>query len=511
VDTEPRTPLLRVSHAWKRFGGVIAVKDVSFEAVAGEVHALLGENGAGKSTLVGIASGAIAPDAGTIEIGDETVSEVTPLLARRLGLAIVHQHPALLPDLTVAENMRIALGNRIPSRPRAARRWMLDQIERVGAVVEINARVEDLSVADRHLVEIAKALAAEPRVLILDEPTAPLGADRVARLFDKIRAAAARGTAVVYITHRLAEVRQVADRVTVMRDGEVVCGSALVESITDDEILRFIVGRTLSTVFPRKAGTPPSVTDGLAVERLSGESFSEVSLQVVPGEIVGLAGIAGHGQSDFLRALAGLVHAVGEARLGAQRLRLGHVHAARAAGVTYLSSDRQQEGLLMMFSVRENAALSALRRFARFGVLQSRAETAAVEQEREQLAIKAPSIEAEVSALSGGNQQKVALARSLLAHPKLMLADEPTQGVDAGARVEIYRILRETANAGIPVLVVSSDTLELQGLCDRVLVFSRGHIIKELSGADVTEENMTQAIITATTHRRDLASAGRRR
>jgi ribose transport system ATP-binding protein len=474
------------------------------------VHALLGENGAGTSTLVGIASGAIAPDAGTIEIGDETVSEVTPLLARRLGLAIVHQHPALLPDLTVAENMRIALGNRIPTRPRAARRWMLDQIERVGAVVEINARVEDLSVADRHLVEIAKALAAEPRVLILDEPTAPLGADRVARLFDEIRAAAARGTAVVYITHRLAEVREVADRVTVMRDGQV-CGTALVGSITDDEILRLIVGRTLSTVFPRKAGTPPSAADGLVVERLSGESFSEVSLQVVPGEIVGLAGIAGHGQSDFLRALAGLVHAVGEARLGAQRLKLGHVHTARAAGVTYLSSDRQQEGLLMMFSVRENAALSALQRFARFGVLQSRAEMVAVEQEREQLAIKAPSIEAEVSALSGGNQQKVALARSLLAHPKLILADEPTQGVDAGARVEIYRILRETANAGIPVLVVSSDTLELQGLCDRVLVFSRGHIIKELSGADVTEENMTQAIITATTHRRELVGTGRRR
>jgi ribose transport system ATP-binding protein len=509
VDIESKPALVRITHAWKRFGGVAAVKDVSFEAVSGEIHALLGENGAGKSTLMGVASGSIVPDAGTIEIDGQQVQEVTPQFARRLGLAMVYQHPALLPDLTVAENIRIAVGNRIPAGTGSARRWMLDQLDRMGTDIDINSRVEELGIADRHLLEIAKALAVKPRILILDEPTAPLGADRVARLFEEIRAAASRGTAVIYITHRLAEVRQIADRVTVMRDGEVR-GSAPVGTISDDEILRLIVGRSVSTVFPSKAESLQDDAPGLSVEELSGESFHGVTLDVAPGEIVGLAGIAGNGQSDVLRALAGLVHAEGKARLGNRWLKLGQVRAARAAGVIYLSADRQNEGLLMTFSVRENVALSALQRFARFGVLQSKVESRAVERERKELAIKAASIESEVLALSGGNQQKVVLARSLLAHPSIILADEPTQGVDAGARVEIYRILRAAANRGIPILVVSSDALELEGLCDRVIVFSRGYVISQLRGADVTEEKMAQAIISATTFRSDLELAGRR-
>jgi ribose transport system ATP-binding protein len=509
VDSNSKPTLLRLSHVWKRFGAVLAVKDVSFAVVGGEVHALLGENGAGKSTLMGIASGSLALDSGTIEIDRQALADLTPQFARRLGLAIVHQHPALLPDLTVGENMRIAIAERFPARGRAARTWMREQLLRVGCTVDLSARVEEVSVADRQLVEIAKALAIEPRVLILDEPTAPLGADRVARLFEEVRAAAARSTAVIYITHRLAEVRQIADHVTVMRDGEVR-GSSLVEAISDDEILRLIVGRSVSTAFPPKGGSPDGRERGLVVEQMMGDGFHDVSLHVSPGEIVGLAGIAGNGQSDFLRALAGLVPASGEARLSGRRLKLGHPQTARGCGVTYLSSDRHNEGLLMTLSVRENAALSALPRFARLGVVQARIEAANVERERTALAIRTASIETEVSALSGGNQQKVALARSLLAEPSLILADEPTQGVDAGARVEIYRILREAAASGVPVLVVSSDSLELEGLCDRVVVFSRGHVIGELSGVDVTEEKMAQAIITATTHRRERAEAGRR-
>jgi ribose transport system ATP-binding protein len=272
-----------------------------------------------------------------------------------------------------------------------------------------------------------------------------------------------------------------------------------VQAISDDEILRLIVGRSVSTAFPPKGGSPDGRERGLVVEQLTGDAFHDVSLHVSPGEIVGLAGIAGNGQGDFLRALAGLVPASGEARLGGGRLKLGHPQTARGCGVTYLSADRHNEGLLMTLSVRENAALSALPRFARLGVVQARVEAANVERERTALAIRTASIETEVSALSGGNQQKVALASSLLA-----------EGVDAGARVEIYRILREAAARGVPVLVVSSDSLELEGLCDRVVVFSRGHVIGELSGVDVTEEKMAQAIITATTHRRDRTETGRR-
>jgi len=508
IDTKP--VLLRLSHISKAFGAVVALKDVSLEVVGGEVHALLGENGAGKSTLMGIASGSIPPDVGMVEIVGQEVGELTPALARRRGLAIVHQEPALLPDLTVAENMRIAIAERLPAKGRAATNWMKDQLERVGSAVGLNTRVEELSVAERHFVEIANALALEPRVLVLDEPTAPLGADRIARLFEEIRAAAARGTAVIYITHRLAEVRQIADRVTVLRDG-VVRGGSRVEAISDDAILRLIVGRSVSTVFPPKAGSPNGHGPGLVVERMAGDGFHDVSLHVSPGEIVGLAGIAGNGQSDFLRALAGLAPASGTARLGDRRLKLDRPQAARDAGVTYLSSDRHGEGLLMTLSVRENAALSALPRFAHLGIVQPGVEATSVERQRAALGIKTASIEAAVSALSGGNQQKVALARSLLARPSLILADEPTQGVDAGARVEIYRILREAAARGIPVLVVSSDTLELEGLCDRVVVFSRGHVIGELSGDDVTEAKIAQAIITATTHRRDRAENGRKR
>src|SRR5256714_7648158 len=253
IDTRP--VLLRLSHISKAFGAVVALKDVALEVGGGEVHALLGENGAGKSTLMGIASGSIPPDVGMVEIVGQEVGELTPALARRRGLAIVHQEPALLPDLTVAENMRIAIAERLPAKGRAATNWMKDQLERVGSAVGLNTRVEELSVAERHFVEIANALALEPRVLVLDEPTAPLGADRIARLFEEIRAAAARGTAVIYITHRLAEVRQIADRVTVLRDG-VVRGSSLVEAISDDDILRVIVGGRVAMGFSPKAWFP---------------------------------------------------------------------------------------------------------------------------------------------------------------------------------------------------------------------------------------------------------------
>jgi ribose transport system ATP-binding protein len=346
---------------------------------------------------------------------------------------------------------------------------------------------------------------SQPRILILDEPTAPLGADRVATLFEQVRAAAARGAGVIYISHRLAEVREIADRVTVMRDG-AVRGSAPVAEMSDDEMLRLIVGRSVETTFPRKHdGASPA--GGLAVSQLSNHAFHDVHLSVAPGEIVGLAGIAGNGQTEFLRALAGLEPASGEIRLGDRRLALKRPADARQAGVTYLSADRHGEGLLMTLSVRENAALSSLEQFASNAVISRRSEVAAVEREREQLQIRTPSIEADVEALSGGNQQKVVLARALLSHPKLLLADEPTQGVDAGARVEIYRILREVAESGVPVLIASSDGLELEGLCDRVIVFSRGHVVGELHGDEVSEEQIARTIVTATTHRHERAAA----
>jgi ribose transport system ATP-binding protein len=500
---------LRLEHVWKRFLGVVAVKDVSFAAAAGEVHALLGENGAGKSTLMGICAGNLRPDGGTIEIQGEIVERLTAGQARDLGLAIVHQHPAVLPDLTVAENMILAVPPRLRQGGAGSLEWVANQLERVGCLVHPKTRMIDVDIAQRQLIELAKALAIEPKVLILDEPTAALTADLVDLLFEQVRAAAARGAAIIYISHRLQEIRQIADRVTIMRDGEVK-GHARVNEISDEEILQLIIGRTLTSAYPPKGSGVAEGRRSLSVTNLSGRNFHDVSMAASGGEIVGIAGITGNGQSEFLSALAGLVSASGEVMLGGTSLRLGHPEAAHKAGISYLSSDRQKEGLFMSLSVRENAALSALSRFARFGVIRRQAEYAGVEEQREDLGIRTPTVDTNVASLSGGNQQKVILARALLAQASLVLAEEPTAGVDVGARAEIYRILREVSNSGTPVVIVSSDVLELEGLCDRVLVFSRGHVVGELSGRDVTEEKIGRVMVNATTHRKSDQTVRRR-
>ena len=499
--------LLELRDIWKRYPGVVALKGVSFSARAGEVHALLGENGAGKSTLMGVASGAVVPDEGSIALGGEPIEHLTPALAREHGLAIVHQDPALIPDLTVAENLAFVMPRDLAAREREA--WMREQLDRIGCSVPVAARMDELTVAQRQLVELAKGLSLRPRVLILDEPTAPLGADMVERVFEQVRRAAAEGAAIVYISHRLPEVREIADRVTVMRDG-AVRGSAELSEISDEELLRLIVGRSIDAVFPPKRDAGAVDSDpALELRGFSGQNFHDVDLAVAPGEIVGLAGIAGNGQSDVLRALAGLERFTGEVRLGGRPLTCSSPRAAAAAGVAYLPADRHEEGLVMRLSVRENAVLSSLSKFGDLGVMRRGEELRAVAQQRRELNIRAASPETIVSTLSGGNQQKVVLARALLSEPELVLADEPTQGVDAGARAEIYRILREVAARGVPVLVVSSDSLELEGLCDRVVVFSRGQTVATLEGEQVTEEAMARAMVTATAHRKDAGASAR--
>jgi ABC-type sugar transport system ATPase subunit/ribose/xylose/arabinose/galactoside ABC-type transport system permease subunit len=498
-------PTLSMLGVTKHFDGVAALTDVAFDVLAGEVHALLGENGAGKSTLMNIASGATAPNDGVLVFEGVPVSDLTPALALGLGIAMVHQHPALLPDMTVAENIKVAVS------PEHLRRRNNDETKAMRAILDdvalrahLEDRVSSLSVARRHLLELAKAFAVEPRLLILDEPTAPFSQDSVALLFDAVRKQAAAGVAVVYITHRLAEVREIANRVTVLRDGKLR-GTAAVDEISDADLLAMIVGRTIETTFPEKAAAGNGAEPLLRVDGLSGHGFDDVSLTARKGEIVGIGGVVGNGQPAFLRALAGRNPSTGSVTVDGKELPRRRLFESTG----YMPADRLSEGLMNDLNVRENAALTALNRLRVGPFVSRRRELDMVERELSELAVKAPSTEAPVSALSGGNQQKVVMARAMLSEPAILVADEPTQGVDVGARAEIYRILREVAGRGVPVVIGSSDTKELEGLCDRVVVMSRGQAVATLEGDQVTEEQIVRAAIGATIHTSEQAARRR--
>ena len=505
---------LRLVDVVKTFPGVVALDHVTLEVDAGEVHALVGENGAGKSTLMAVAAGSMVPDSGSVEIGGSLLQPATPSAAQALGLAVVYQQAAILDDLTVAENMVFAM-------PRGARpsfgqtaEWTRSRLAAVDLLIDPQARISELGLAERQLLEIAKALALESRVLILDEPTESLTAHECERLFERIAAIKASGAAVVYISHRLPEVKRIADRITVLRDGQIR-GTGLAADLSEADVLGLIVGRSIDRIFPAKRPlqgpdeAPP--VPFLETSNLTGSRFRDVSLTVGRGEIVGLAGIEGNGQREFLRTIAGLLPvASGEIRLSGAVVDLDSPSAAGRLGVTHLPADRHREGVFGSLSVRENIALGALRRTTVAGLIRRDHEIAVVRPQVEALEIKAASLDAAVATLSGGNQQKVLVARSLLTEPHLLLADEPTRGVDVGARVELYRILREVAANDRAVLVVSSDALELQGLCDRVLVFSRGSVVRTLTGDEITEANITGAALTATTSRVDVAGPARR-
>ena len=490
----PLAPVtIRLSNISKYYSGVRALEDVSVEFYEGEVHAILGENGAGKSTLMNIISGALQPDQGEIEFGGRRVSPMSPESAASLGISISFQHPAILDDLSVMENFRVALPASL-FEGQSARDVVQSALDAVGLRVPLRMRADALTVAQKHLLEIAKALAIKPKVLIFDEPTASLDQEATDMLFGRIREVVGQRTSVIYITHRLAEVRQIAQRVTVLRDGQVR-GVAPVDKISDADLLGLIVGRTLGSTFPPKAQDCAEEID-FAVEALSGRKFTDVSFEVSRGQIIGVAGVAGNGQSELMRALAGLQKSKGAIRLKGRLLD----HEALLREAAFMPSDRHAEGLAGSLTVRENATFAALNKFSSYGILNRRDEARQVATAFKSLAVKASSIEAPVLSLSGGNQQKVVMARALLSEPGLIVADEPTQGVDVGARAEIYRILREVSSSGTPVIVNSSDAAELEGLCDQVVVLSRGRVVETLRGGDVNESSIVAAAVNAATH-----------
>lgn len=491
--------LLDVSNITKTFPGVRALGNVTFDVRAGEVHGLVGENGAGKSTLMGVASGALLANEGTVHIAGREMRG-DPELARELGLAIVRQEPALMPDLSVAENLYLGMpsNKRPPLSDLVA--WATRLIGRWSDDVAINVRdhVATLNPEERFIVEIVKALACEPKVLVLDEPTEHLVADDVKRLFVRIREITAKGAAVVYISHRIREVQAIADRLTVLRDGEGQ-GTYDAKTLDEDQIVALIVGQELDRTFPDKAETLGR--EQLKVRNLSGSGFTDVHFTLRAGEILGFAGIDGNGQREVMRVLAGLVASSGEVTIAGVAARLKSPQSAMKSGVSYLPGDRHAEGIFGDLSVRENfssrsPANDIVAGFVRRGAEEKRARGAV-----QQFAVKTPGLETPIRTLSGGNQQKLVLASVLATKPRVLLVDEPTQGVDVGARAEIYKVLRDVARSGVAVIVVSSDANEVAGLSDRVAIFSRGRIVEVLEGRKVVEDNITAAVLKSTSHR----------
>ena len=498
-DTGPVSAALVFGGISKAFPGVQALSEVSLLVLPGEVHAIVGENGAGKSTLMAIASGAQAADAGEVSINGAVLTHASPNLARDLGLAICRQEPALMPDLSIAENLAVAVSR--DQRPRWSKisPWASERLAdwALNRKLDPSTPARALDPAARFMVEISKAASQNPRVLLLDEPTEPLGVDEIEILFASIRDLARSGTAVVYISHRIPDVLRISDRVSVLRDG-VLRGTYETSQVTEAEIVQGIVGRPLELAFPdKRSADAPLGTPVLSVTGLTGERFADLTFQAYRGEIVGISGVEGNGQREVIRTLAGLLPGRGEAAVDGKAARLSSAGSAEAAGLAYLPADRHHEGILPTLSVRENITATTIDQVARLGFVSSRRELEAARASAKALDVKTPSLETQIENLSGGNQQKAVFARALLAKPRVILGHEPTQGVDVGARLEIYRLLRGAVNDGAAAIVVSSDAAELEGLCDRVLVMSRGRVARELVGDEVTEQNMTEAALTA--------------
>jgi rhamnose transport system ATP-binding protein len=484
-------PLLHLEKISKRFGGVVALDDVSFDLRAGEVHALVGENGAGKSTLVRVITGAIEPDQGAISAFGSPLEHNDPVRSRRLGIAAIYQQPVLFPDLSVTENLAIGV-ERISSirvinwgsRKRRARE-LLAQLD---ADISPNALVRELSMPQQQLVEIARALGANSRVLILDEPTASLGTRETERLFRVIHDLKAQGVGLIYISHRLEELPEVADRVTVLRDGRLVATCPM-QDVDRASLIRMMVGRELSTVFPKREVPIREVV--LEVEGLSSHHslVRNCNFSIRSGEIVGLAGMVGSGRTELARILFGLTPAdSGTIRLRGVSVQIDSPVRAIELGLAYVPEDRRRHGVIAAMTVAENATLASLRAISRHGWIDFRRERRLASELTTQLSVKAASIGSPVGELSGGNQQKVALARWLAIMPAVLILDEPTQGVDVGAKSEIHRLMVDLAERGLAILMISSELPEILGMSDRIVIMNNGTTFAALDREEATQE-----------------------
>jgi ABC-type sugar transport system ATPase subunit len=491
--------IIELTGVSKTFGGVPALKGVNFEVRPGEVHALLGENGAGKSTLIRIMSGALAPDEGEIKVNGRRVRFAAPRDARRAGIATVYQELLLFPDLTVAEN--IFLGNAPRGRlggldwkaMRSKSRALLDSLE--SRELDVESRLGDLSVANRQRVEIAKALSQDPRVLIMDEPTASLAEADVERLLSVVRMLRERGVAIVYVSHKLPEIFALADRVTVLRDGALI-GTQPLQEVDEPGLISMMVGRPIDQLFPKAQATFGEPV--LEVEDLRYRTtVNGISFSVRAGEILGIAGLVGSGRTELALTIFGITPATGgRIKVGGKPVTIDGPRRARDLGIAYIPEDRGLQGLIRTQSIRENVSLSILDRISRATFVDRKEELRRATEAISRFGIRARGPGMLVRQLSGGNQQKVVVAKWLGAEPRILIMDEPTRGIDVGAKSEIHALMSRLAQQGLAIVMISSELPEVLGMSDRVLVMSHGQVVARFERSNATPD----AVGAAMTH-----------
>lgn len=487
------TVLLRGIDVCKSYAGVHALRGASFELRPGEVHALVGENGAGKSTLIRIITGAVEADSGTIELNGKTIINNSPRLAKSLGIAAIYQQPALFPELSVAENLALGLERpsmwrRIDWRER--KRRAAELLAQAGATIEPDAMAGDLPMPQQQMVEIARAIGSDARVLIMDEPTASLSEEEARNLFEVISRLKARGVAIIYISHRLEELSIIADRVTVLRDGCTIETRAMNE-VTRDELIRVMVGRELSAIFPKRPVELGETMIELRGLGCSTTGVTNVSLSIRRGEIVGVAGLAGAGRTELARTIFGLTPAdQGEILIGGEPVSIASPAQAIDRGIAYVPEDRRRHGVIPEMSISANISLASLGKLSGRWSMDFRRETAIAGEYVERFGIKTPALFSPVSTLSGGNQQKVALSRWLATGPSVLILDEPTQGIDVGAKSEIHELMMKLAEQGAAILMISSELPEILGMSDRVAVMRGGTICAVLDRAGATQQRI---------------------
>ena len=495
TDPKPNRPVLALEHVVKTFGAVVALADGCLSVQAGSIHALMGENGAGKSTLVKVLAGVHQPDSGTVVVAGEHVVFRSPAGSKSRGISVIYQEPTLFPDLTVAENIfvgrqprgRFGLVDRAAMRDEARALF-----ERLGVPIDPDRLAEGLSIADQQIIEIAKAISLDARILVMDEPTAALSGVEVDRLFAVARGLRDSGAGIVFISHRFDEVFELCDQVTVLRDGRYIATHE-VAGITTDGLVKEMVGRDIATLFPKQ-----HAEIGRAVLEVRGLTragvFADISFEVHAGEIVALAGLVGAGRTEVARTVFGVDrYDAGTVRVLGAALRPRSPQAAIDAGMAFVPEDRRKQGLVMDLSVARNATLTLRRQLARFGLINAAQERQVAAEWTARLQVKTGSQDQPVATLSGGNQQKVVLAKWLATDPKLLIVDEPTRGIDIGTKSEVHRLISDLAARGIAVLMISSELPEVLGMADTVLVMHEGEITARLARSEATPETVMHA------------------